>query len=60
MNLHLGTQLPHTPDLPRYKVPHSPPLPGWVEAWITADAQRPWPPVLPDLPADAPLGDLPR
>lgn len=22
----------------------SPPLPGWVTAWIAADAQRPWPP----------------
>ncbi|MCB1389191.1 MAG: acyl-CoA thioesterase [Rhodobacteraceae bacterium] len=22
----------------------SPPLPGWVDAWIAADAQRPWPP----------------
>jgi acyl-CoA thioesterase FadM len=24
--------------------PESPPLPAWVEAWITADATRPWPP----------------
>lgn len=24
--------------------PESPPLPGWVQAWIGADAQRPWPP----------------
>ncbi|UWQ22179.1 acyl-CoA thioesterase [Jannaschia sp. W003] len=22
-----------------------PPLPAWVEAWIAADAQRPWPPL---------------
>lgn len=22
----------------------SPPLPGWVQAWIAADAERPWPP----------------
>lgn len=26
----------------------SPPLPGWVEAWIAADALRPWPPHLGD------------
>ncbi len=25
----------------------SPPLPDWVQAWIAADALRPWPPVLP-------------
>jgi acyl-CoA thioesterase FadM len=23
----------------------NPPLPGWVEAWIAAEAERPWPPV---------------
>lgn len=27
----------------------SPALPGWVQAWIDADAQRPWPPVLPEM-----------
>ncbi|AUH65237.1 acyl-CoA thioesterase [Paracoccus zhejiangensis] len=27
--------------------PESPPLPDWVQAWIAADALRPWPPVLP-------------
>lgn len=26
----------------------SPPLPGWVNAWIAADAERPWPPEKPD------------
>ncbi|QYK42479.1 MAG: acyl-CoA thioesterase [Paracoccaceae bacterium] len=25
----------------------SPPLPDWVQAWIAADALRPWPPVRP-------------
>lgn len=36
----------------------SPALPGWVQAWIDADAQRPWPPVLPgDL--SPRTGDLP-
>lgn len=25
--------------------PASPPLPDWVEAWIAAEAQRPWPPM---------------
>ncbi|MTH33005.1 thioeseterase [Paracoccus limosus] len=39
--------------------PDSPPLPGWVVAWIAADAQRPWPPVLPELPAGVARGDLP-
>ncbi len=33
----------------------SPPLPGWVTAWIDADAARPWPP---EIPADA-KGHLP-
>ena len=23
----------------------APPLPGWVRAWIEADAARPWPPM---------------
>ena len=26
--------------------PESPPLPGWVQDWIAAEAARPWPPVL--------------
>lgn len=25
--------------------PQSPPIPGWVKAWIEAEAQRPWPPM---------------
>lgn len=37
----------------------SPALPDWVAAWIAADAQRPWPPVLPALAATDPKGDLP-
>ena len=37
----------------------SPTLPDWVQAWIAADAQRPWPPELPPIaPADR-TGDLP-
>jgi len=31
----------------------SPDLPGWVQAWIAADAQRPWPP---KVPADVDAG----
>ena len=37
----------------------SPELPDWVQAWIAADAQRPWPPVLPDLAFGDPKDDLP-
>ncbi|MFP4327768.1 MAG: acyl-CoA thioesterase [Paracoccaceae bacterium] len=29
----------------------SPPMPGWVRAWIEAEAQRPWPPMQ-DIPAE--------
>lgn len=36
----------------------SPALPDWVHAWIKADAQRPWPPVLPDTLTPR-TGDLP-
>jgi len=35
----LIAQMGH-PDTP------SPALPGWVEAWIAAEAQRPWPPAV--------------
>ena len=27
--------------------PDSPALPGWIEAWIAAEADRPWPPAVP-------------
>lgn len=30
------------------RAPESPALPGWVAAWIEADAERPWPPIIPD------------
>lgn len=33
--------------------PDSPALPGWVQEWIAADANRPWPPVLPEGEAQA-------
>ena len=37
----------------------SPDLPAWVEAWIAAEATRPWPPALPPIaPADR-TPDLP-
>jgi acyl-CoA thioesterase FadM len=39
--------------------PDSPPLPDWVRAWIAADAQRPWPPVLPELAPEDRGDDLP-
>lgn len=39
--------------------PESPALPDWVQAWIKADATRPWPPVIPpEAKADA-KGSLP-
>jgi acyl-CoA thioesterase FadM len=37
----------------------SPALPDWVTAWIAADAQRPWPPLLPELAAADRNADLP-
>lgn len=37
----------------------SPPLPEWVDAWIKADALRPWPPVVPSLTHDDVKTDLP-
>lgn len=37
----------------------SPALPDWVTAWIEAEATRPWPPVLPPVPASATNDDLP-
>lgn len=39
--------------------PQGPPLPPWVEAWIAAEATRPWPPGLPALPPDMRTADLP-
>lgn len=38
----------------------SPELPEWVNAWIAADALKPWPPILPTLAASDPKEDLPR
>ena len=37
----------------------SPPLPEWVQAWIAAEGTRPWPPVLPPVPAAERTRDLP-
>ena len=37
----------------------SPPLPDWVQAWIAADALRPWPPVIDGLAGTDPKDDLP-
>ena len=37
----------------------SPPLPDWVQAWIAAEGARPWPPVLPPVPAAERTRDLP-
>ncbi|MDS9466930.1 acyl-CoA thioesterase [Paracoccus sp. MBLB3053] len=37
----------------------SPELPGWVQSWIAADAQRDWPPALPALAPTDPKDDLP-
>lgn len=39
--------------------PQSPELPDWVQAWIAADAQRPWPPELPAIAPPDRNGDLP-
>ncbi|WP_374425109.1 acyl-CoA thioesterase [Paracoccus sp. (in: a-proteobacteria)] len=39
--------------------PQSPELPDWVQAWIAADAMRPWPPTLPAIPPAEHKGDLP-
>ncbi len=39
---------------------HSPELPEWVNAWIEADALKPWPPELPPLSAGDAKVDLPR
>ncbi|KGJ03344.1 Acyl-CoA thioesterase FadM [Paracoccus halophilus] len=39
--------------------PEGPPLPGWVQAWIAADAQRPWPPELPAIKPAERNSDLP-
>ena len=33
--------------------PVSPELPGWIKAWIAADAERPWPPEIPAAAAAA-------
>ncbi|WP_347266732.1 acyl-CoA thioesterase [Paracoccus sp. (in: a-proteobacteria)] len=37
----------------------SPPLPDWVQGWIAAEEQRPWPPALPAIAAADANGDLP-
>lgn len=41
------------------RAPESPPLPAWVQSWIAADAQRPWPPELPPIAPRDRNGDLP-
>lgn len=41
-----GIVAPHEALTAMGRDPTSPPMPDWVEAWVHADAKRPWPPMM--------------